>query len=186
MGLTFENNTIENFDVQATFGMMNFLEVVAINERDGENNVTEEVREQRVTVYSSKLNDQVEIVIDPDYDVSGINYDDEIELTGNVTARGWLYTFNSAGHSYSYKVFSIKDIENFQELLRLRENNVPLNEAINEVFMSDENKATHINKQEIEDLKRDMRQLLKVSQSILAENASLKERIGALERGTAE
>ena len=47
MGLTFENNTIENFDVQATFGMMNFLEVVAINERDGENNVTEEVREQR-------------------------------------------------------------------------------------------------------------------------------------------
>ena len=96
------------------------------------------------------------------------------------------YAKNSAGHSYSYKVFSIKDIENFQELLRLRENNVPLNEAINEVFMSDENKATHINKQEIEDLKRDMRQLLKVSQSILAENASLKERIGALERGTAE
>ena len=93
MGLTFENNTIENFDVQATFGMMNFLEVVAINERDGEGNVTDEVREQRVTVYSSKLNDQVEIAIDPDYDVSGINYDDEIELTGNVTARGWLYTF---------------------------------------------------------------------------------------------
>lgn len=93
MGLTFENNTIENFDVQGTFGTMNFLEVVAINERDGEGNVTDEVREQRVTVYSSKLNDQVEIVIDPDYDVSGINYDDEIELTGNVTARGWLYTF---------------------------------------------------------------------------------------------
>lgn len=93
MGLSFENNTIENFDVVGTFGTMNFLEVVAINERDGENNVTEEVREQRVTVYSSKLNDQVEIVIDPDYDVSGINYDDEIELTGNVTARGWLYTF---------------------------------------------------------------------------------------------
>ncbi|EJZ8710840.1 TPA: DUF961 domain-containing protein [Enterococcus faecalis] len=93
MGLTFENNTIENFDVQATFGTMNFLEVVAINERDGEGNVTDEVREQRVTVYSSKLNDQVEIAIDPDYDVSGINYDDEIELTGNVTARGWLNTF---------------------------------------------------------------------------------------------
>lgn len=93
MGLTFENNTIENFDVQGTFGTMNFLEVVVINERDGEGNVTDEVREQRVTVYSSKLNDQVEIAIDPDYDVSGINYDDEIELTGNVTARGWLYTF---------------------------------------------------------------------------------------------
>lgn len=99
MGLTFENNTIENFDVAGTFGTMNFLEVVAINERDGENNVTEEVREQRVTVYSSKLNDQVEIVIDPDYDVSGINYDDEIELTGNVTARGWLYTFKGYNDS---------------------------------------------------------------------------------------
>ena len=35
----------------------------------------------------------------------------------------------------------------------------------------------HINKQEIEDLKRDMRQLLKVSQSILAENASLKREL---------
>lgn len=93
MGLTFENNTIENFDVQGTFGTMNFLEVVAINERDGEGNVTDEVREQRITVYSSKLNDQIEIAIDPDYDVSGINYDDEIELTGNVTARGWLNTF---------------------------------------------------------------------------------------------
>ncbi|MGM0288736.1 DUF961 family protein [Enterococcus sp. AZ029] len=93
MGLTFENNTIENFDVAGTFGTMNFLEVVTINERDGENNVTEEVREQRVTVYSSKMNDQIEIAIDPDYDVSGINYDDEVELTGNVTARGWLNTF---------------------------------------------------------------------------------------------
>lgn len=93
MGLTFENNTIDNFDVAGTFGTMNFLEVVAINERDGENNVTEEVREQRVTVYSSKMNDQIEIAIDPDYDVSGINYDDEVVLTGNVTARGWLNTF---------------------------------------------------------------------------------------------
>lgn len=96
------------------------------------------------------------------------------------------YAKNSAGHSYSYKVFSVKDIENFQELLRLRENNVPLCEAINEVFMSNESKVAHVNKQEIEDLKRDMRQLLKVSQSILAENTDLKKRIGALERGTAE
>lgn len=96
------------------------------------------------------------------------------------------YAKNSAGHSYSYKVFSVKDIENFQELLRLRENNVPLNEAINEVFMSDENKAAHANEQEIEDLKRDLGQLLKVSQSILAENTDLKKRISALEERLAE
>ncbi len=96
------------------------------------------------------------------------------------------YAKNSAGHSYGYKVFSIKDIENFQELVRLRGNNVPLNEAINEVFMSDESKVACVNKQEIEDLKRDVRQLLKVSQSILSENADLKKRIGVLERETAE
>ncbi|MGH2123276.1 DUF961 family protein, partial [Enterococcus faecalis] len=34
MRLTFENNTIENFDVVGTFGTMNFLVEVAINERD--------------------------------------------------------------------------------------------------------------------------------------------------------
>lgn len=99
MSLTFENNTIENFDVKGTFGTLNFLEVTKINERDGENNVTDVVREQRVTVYSSKLNDQVEIAIDPEYDVSSINYDDEIELTGHVTARGWLNSFKGYNDS---------------------------------------------------------------------------------------
>ncbi|NSO07593.1 hypothetical protein HRE43_06490 [Enterococcus faecalis] len=96
------------------------------------------------------------------------------------------YAKNSAGHSYSYKVFSIKDIENFQELLRLRENNVPLNEAIYEVFMSVESKVVRVKEQELEDLKRDMRQLLNVSQSIVTENADLKKRIVALEGGTTE
>ncbi|EMG1552307.1 hypothetical protein V2120_001946 [Enterococcus faecalis] len=96
------------------------------------------------------------------------------------------YAKNSAGHSYSYKVFSVKDIENFQELLRLRENNVPLNEAINEVFMSVESKVVRVKYQELEDLKRDMRQLLNVSQSIVTENADLKKRIVALEGGTTE
>lgn len=96
------------------------------------------------------------------------------------------YAKNSAGHSYSYKIFSVKDIENFQELLRLRENNVPLNEAINEVFMSVESKAERVKEQELEELKRDMKQLLNVSQSIVTENADLKKRIVALERETAE
>ncbi|EGO2667742.1 hypothetical protein [Enterococcus faecalis] len=96
------------------------------------------------------------------------------------------YAKNSAGHSYSYKIFSVKDIENFQELLRLRENNVPLNEGINEVFMSVESKAERVKEQELEELKRDMKQLLNVSQSIVTENADLKKRIVALERETAE
>lgn len=87
------------------------------------------------------------------------------------------YAKNSAGHSYSYKIFSVKDIENFQELLRLRENNVPLNEGINEVFMSVESKAERVKEQELEELKRDMKQLLNVSQSIVTENADLKKEL---------
>lgn len=45
MGLLFENNMIENFDVVGIFGMMNFLEVVVINECDGEGNVIDDVCE---------------------------------------------------------------------------------------------------------------------------------------------
>lgn len=93
MGLIFENNTIQNFDIKGTFGTMNFLEVNQIFERDTENRVTDIVREQRVTVYSEKLNDQIEIAIAPDYEIKGIEYDDEIELTGEVTALAWLSTY---------------------------------------------------------------------------------------------
>ncbi|EPI10521.1 TPA: DUF961 domain-containing protein [Enterococcus faecalis] len=99
MGLRFENNIIEDFDVIGTFGKMNFLEVLEIRERDEENNVTEEVEQKNVIIYSEKLNDQVEISISPDFDTSQINYDDEVELTGHVTARGWLYTFKGYNDS---------------------------------------------------------------------------------------
>lgn len=32
-------------------------------------------------------------MIDLDYDVSGINYDDEIELIGNVMVCGWFNVY---------------------------------------------------------------------------------------------
>lgn len=109
MGLTFENNTIQNFDVQATFGTMNFLEVDQIFERDEENRVTDTVREQRVTVYSEKLNDQIEIAITPDYKVEGIEYDDRIELTGEVTALAWLSTYEGYNNTIqSEQAFKIR------------------------------------------------------------------------------
>ena len=109
MSLTFKDNINENFDVIGTFGKMNFLEVETIFERDTENKVTDVVREQRVTVYSEKLNDQVEIAIAPDYEVKGIEYDDEIELTGHVTARAWLSTYEGYNNSVqSEQAFKIR------------------------------------------------------------------------------
>lgn len=109
MSLTFKDNIIENFDVKGTFGKMNFLEVETIFERNTENKVTDVAREQRVTIYSEKLNDQVEIAIAPDYEVKGIEYDDEIELTGHVTARAWLSTYEGYNNSVqSEQAFKIR------------------------------------------------------------------------------
>lgn len=109
MSLTFKDNIIENFDVVGTFGKMNFLEVETIFERDTENKVTDVVKEQRVTIYSEKLNDQIEIAITPDYEVKGIEYDDEIELTGHVTARAWLKTYEGYNNSVqSEQAFKIR------------------------------------------------------------------------------
>jgi hypothetical protein len=109
MGLTFTDNIIKDFDIKATFGTMNFLEVDQIFERDTENKVTEVVREQRVTIYSEKLNDQVEIAIASDYEIKGIEYDDEIELTGEVTALAWLSTYEGYNNSIqSEQAFKIR------------------------------------------------------------------------------
>ncbi|TNW94753.1 DUF961 family protein [Enterococcus faecium] len=109
MSLTFKDNIIENFDVVGTFGKMNFLEVETIFERDTENKVTDVAREKRVTIYSEKLNDQVEIAIAPDYEVKGVEYDDEIELTGHVTARAWLSTYEGYNNSVqSEQAFKIR------------------------------------------------------------------------------
>lgn len=110
MGLNFEGNVIENFDVRGTFGTLNFLSVNEIKERDEEGQTLEEVREQRVTVYSSKLNDQVEVSIEPDYDISGIEYDDEIELTGHVTATPWLNMYGNDENVRSEQAFKVRAV----------------------------------------------------------------------------
>lgn len=93
MGLTFEDRIINDFDVVGTFGTLNFLSVQQVFERDSENNVTEVVREQNVTLYSEVLNDQIEIAIPADFELSGISYDDEVVLTGHVTALAWLNSY---------------------------------------------------------------------------------------------
>lgn len=93
MGLTFEDRIINDFDIEGTFGTLNFLSVQQVFERDSENNVTEIVREQNVTLYSEEKNDQIEIAIPADYELSGIAYDDEVVLVGHVTALAWLNSY---------------------------------------------------------------------------------------------
>lgn len=50
------------------------------------------------------------------------------------------YAKNKQGRNYSYKVFSGNQIEQFNELVQLRKQNVPLEQAMIEVFMSAEEK----------------------------------------------
>ncbi|EGO9002412.1 hypothetical protein D2A91_10540 [Enterococcus faecalis] len=101
------------------------------------------------------------------------------------------YVKNRAGRNYSYKVFSVKDIENFQELLCLRENNVLLNEAINEVFMSVEEKekqqVINIAKKEFEENQETVKELINLVKDVLSDNADIKKRLKFLEmkQGTA-
>ncbi|EAK8385895.1 hypothetical protein [Enterococcus sp. DIV1420a] len=92
------------------------------------------------------------------------------------------YAKNSSGHTYSYKVFSVKDVEDFKELISLRESNVPLEESMTSVFMSEEGREYYFDKKSFLNMKRDIKELVELSQSILAENAELKERIVVLEK----
>ncbi|EPH96770.1 hypothetical protein D920_01934 [Enterococcus faecalis 13-SD-W-01] len=91
------------------------------------------------------------------------------------------YAKNVTGNTYSYKVFSLKDIEGFQKLVCLRKNNIPLNEAMIEVFLSEESKESFLNEQEFLTMKNDVKSLLELSKEISAENAELRKRVMLLE-----
>ncbi|WP_301389709.1 DUF961 family protein [Enterococcus entomosocium] len=99
MSLKFEENTIKDFDVKKTFGTCYYLSAQSIYENDSEGNRTEIVREQRVTIYSEVKNDQIDITLPETTDLASFSYDDEIELTGEVTALAWLSSY--AGYNDS-------------------------------------------------------------------------------------
>lgn len=99
MSLKFEENTIKDFDIKKTFGTCYYLSTQSIYENDSEGNRTEMVREQRVTVYSEAKNDQIDIALPETTDLASFSYDDEIELTGEVTALAWLSCY--AGYNDS-------------------------------------------------------------------------------------
>ena len=95
------------------------------------------------------------------------------------------YAKNKQGRNYSYKVFSGNPIEQFNELVQLRKQNVPLEQAMIEVFMSAEEKERQqvisIAKKEFEENQMSVKELVEYTKEVLTENAEIKKRLKALE-----
>ena len=109
MSLKFEDNIVKNFDTRRTFGKLFYLNSQKIYETDTEGNQTDFVREQRITVYSEAKNDQIDITVPETVDTTAFSYDDEVELTGEVTALAWLSSYTGYNDSIqSEQAFKIR------------------------------------------------------------------------------
>jgi len=95
------------------------------------------------------------------------------------------YAKNSVGNKYSYKVFTVENIKEFNELLLLRQKKIPLEEAIKEVFMSDEEKEKRkeviLSQREFDESKEDIKELIELTKNLLRDNINLQDRISKLE-----
>ena len=95
------------------------------------------------------------------------------------------YAKNKQGRNYSYKVFSGNQIEQFNELVQLRKQNVPLEQAMIEVFMSAEEKERQqvisIAKKEFEENQMSVKELVEYTKEVLTENAEINKLLKALE-----
>ncbi|EOE4935522.1 hypothetical protein FNP19_RS06010 [Enterococcus hirae] len=96
------------------------------------------------------------------------------------------YAKNRNGRNYSYKVFDGSQLVKLKQLSDLRSENKPLNEAIYEIFMSEEGKRKQkeitLSKLEFEESKADTKKLIELTKKALQENADLKKRIIQLEK----
>lgn len=92
---------------------------------------------------------------------------------------------NANGNLYSYKVFEPQDIERFSKVLELRAEKVPLDEALVEVFMSEEGKRKQemisMSREEHEENQKTIRKVMVLVERMLEENAQLKKRVKRLE-----
>lgn len=96
------------------------------------------------------------------------------------------YAKNRNGRSYSYKVFSFSQVEQFKHLVCLRSKNIALDKAIYDIFMSTEGKKNReeisLSKIAFEENKADTKKLIELTKKALQENAELKKRILRLEQ----
>ncbi|HFE9852908.1 TPA: hypothetical protein ACGBG5_003404 [Enterococcus faecalis] len=95
------------------------------------------------------------------------------------------YGKNSKGSTYLFKVFSSNDVQSFFKLIDLRSKNVPLNIAIQDVFMSEEEKKKKetilMTKAEFRENQATVKELIDLVKVALSENAELKKRMKVLE-----
>ncbi|GGD05838.1 hypothetical protein [Enterococcus wangshanyuanii] len=95
------------------------------------------------------------------------------------------YAKNTTGRSYGYKVFSFDQIEQFKKVVSMREQNIPLDKAILNAFLSDEEKeqmeTIEVRKKEYEEFRNDTKQLIKLAKKVLEENEQLKSKILSIE-----
>ncbi|ECB9822579.1 DUF961 domain-containing protein [Listeria monocytogenes] len=109
MSLRFEDNLIKDFDIQQTFGQLYFLNSQTLYDNDSEGNRTESVREQRVTMYSETKQDQIDISLPPSFDLSPYQYDERVQLLGEVSALAWLSSYTGYNDSIqSEQAFKIR------------------------------------------------------------------------------
>ena len=109
MSLKFEDNIVKDFDKRRTFGKLFYLNSQKIYETDTEGHRTDFCREQRITVYAEAKNDQIDITVPETVDTTPFSYDDEVELTGEVTALAWLSSYTGYNDSIqSEQAFKIR------------------------------------------------------------------------------
>ncbi|EAE8309307.1 DUF961 family protein [Listeria monocytogenes] len=109
MSLRFEDNLIKDFDIQQTFGQLYFLNSQTLYDNDSEGNRTESVREQRVTMYSETKQDQIDISLPPSFDLSPYQYDEPVQLLGEISALAWLSSYTGYNDSIqSEQAFKIR------------------------------------------------------------------------------
>ncbi|MDT2752031.1 hypothetical protein [Enterococcus thailandicus] len=91
------------------------------------------------------------------------------------------YAKNKNGRNYSYKVFDAIQLEQFQKLVHLRSENVALDKAICDIFMSVEGKQKAVeislSKLEFEENRENTKKLIELTKKALQDVADLKKQV---------
>lgn len=100
------------------------------------------------------------------------------------------YAKNKNGRNYSYKVFDVNQLEQFQKLVHLRSENVALDKAIEDIFMSVEGKQKAVeislSKLEFEENRENMKKLIELTKKALQDVADLKKQVLQLRKTIGE
>lgn len=104
----------------------------------------------------------------------------KIEKNTDTKFQRW-YAKNKNGRNYSYKVFDATQLEKFQKLVYLRSENVALDKAIGDIFMSVEGKQKAVeislSKLEFEENRENTKKLIELTKKALQDVADLKKQV---------